>query len=123
LPTPEDLVNKLTGIVENNTNYDDLHPFSEELYPIRLLFYQRDKSDYFFDFQVIFQEWIGSDVDLERLNLTAKLFAFWGDSEDLNWWKDFEPIDQSAHVNWENTLSILQRRRWHTVDDKTIAFS
>jgi hypothetical protein len=123
LPTKEDLINKLTGVVENNTNYNDLHLFSEELYTIELLFYQRDKSDYCFDFQVIFQEWIGSNVDLKRLNLTAKLFAFWGDSEDLNWWKDFEPIDKSAHVNWENTLSILQRRRWHTVDDKTIAFS
>ena len=116
-PTKEDVIDTLMDIMENASKYNVLSPYSNELYHIRSAFYQRANSNSFLDIQAILKDWIGCDVEINRLNITAKILALWGDSEDIDWWEKLEPIDQSVYIVWQNALNILKRRRWHSMDE------
>ena len=116
-PTKEDVIDTLINMIENVSEYDVLSPYNNELYHIRSAFYQRANSNSFLDIQSILQDWIGCNVDINRLKLTAKILAIWGDSEDIDWWEKLEPIDQSVYTIWQDTLNILKRRRWHSMDE------
>jgi len=86
-------------------------PLSPTQWDFRLLQYGQATIDLM---QVVC-EWLGTEVDGNRLIIAALLLEARGTGRDINWWQECEPRDNDMHVIWANTLATLRRRRWRSV--------
>lgn len=116
-PMAEDINRSLSTVLGKGDKLEKPIQLTPELQPVRVAFRRRDQLSEIFDLQNLLEDWINLDTDKQRFSLVAKIVAAWGNSQDIDWWENLEPRGSALRLAWENTLQVLQRRKWYEVGE------
>lgn len=62
----------------------------------------------------VLKSWTTTDLTDTKIAVAARILNSIGTGQDLDWWKQLNPNDESTNIIWKDTLFYLKRRKWHT---------
>ena len=69
-------------------------------------------SPYMTDFKRTLRRWLGATPTDAQITIAALALIERGQTEDIAWWQDIRPQQDTCRQQWENTFRILLIRKW-----------